>query len=141
MPRPLQWPAPLADMTPPQRNLTLALGVSLLIHAVILSIHFKLPQALGKATEQALDVILVNAKSATRPTDAQAKAQANLDGGGNVDENRRASTPLPAVDRGTRVKLAIENIDLMEAEARARYVELLGPDGSDAALGDEEAAE
>ncbi|MGE5468887.1 MAG: RNB domain-containing ribonuclease, partial [Ignavibacteria bacterium] len=48
---------------------------------------------------------------------------------------------LPALDRGARVKLAVEQIDLMEAEARARYVELLGADGSDAALGDEEAAE
>jgi exoribonuclease-2 len=48
---------------------------------------------------------------------------------------------LPALDRGTRVKLAIENIDLLEAEARARYVELLGASGSDDTLSDEEAAE
>jgi exoribonuclease-2 len=48
---------------------------------------------------------------------------------------------LPALDRGARVKLAIEKIDLLEAEARARYVELLGAVGSDAALGDEEGAE
>jgi exoribonuclease-2 len=48
---------------------------------------------------------------------------------------------LPALDRGARVKLAIENIDLLEAEARARYVELLGVEASDDALGDEEAAE
>ncbi|HEX8962209.1 MAG TPA: RNB domain-containing ribonuclease [Rhodocyclaceae bacterium] len=48
---------------------------------------------------------------------------------------------LPALDRGARVKLAVEHIDLLEAEARARYVELLGTEGSDAALGDEEGAE
>jgi exoribonuclease-2 len=48
---------------------------------------------------------------------------------------------LPALDRGARVKLAVEHIDLMEAEARLRYVELLGDDASDSALGDEEAAE
>jgi hypothetical protein len=34
------------------------------------------------------------AKSA-KAADAQALAQANLDGGGNTDENRRAKTPLP----------------------------------------------
>jgi exoribonuclease-2 len=48
---------------------------------------------------------------------------------------------LPVLDRGARVKLAVEHIDLMEAEARLRYVELLGDDASDDALGDEEAAE
>ena len=76
-------------MDPPQRSLSLALGVSLLFHAVVLSIHFKLPEVLGKATERALDVILVNNKSAHRPDQAQAKAQANLDGGGNTEEDRR----------------------------------------------------
>ncbi|HEX8987171.1 MAG TPA: RNB domain-containing ribonuclease [Rhodocyclaceae bacterium] len=48
---------------------------------------------------------------------------------------------LPALDRGTRVKLAVEQIDLLEAEVRARYAELLGSEASDAALGDEETAE
>lgn len=46
-----------------------------------------------------LDVVLVNAKSATKPTKADALAQASLDGGGNTDEKRRAATPLPAVDQ------------------------------------------
>lgn len=89
------WPSFLADMEPQQRNLTLALGVSLLLHAILLSIHFRLPDALNKATERAIDVILVNSKSARKPVRAQAKAQASLDGGGNTDENRRAKTPLP----------------------------------------------
>jgi exoribonuclease-2 len=48
---------------------------------------------------------------------------------------------LPALDRGARVKLAIENIDLLEAEARARYVELLGTEASDDTYGEEEAAD
>jgi len=46
-----------------------------------------------------LDVVLVNAKSKTRPLKADALAQANLDGGGNTDEERRAKTPLPAIDQ------------------------------------------
>ncbi|HEX8962208.1 MAG TPA: energy transducer TonB [Rhodocyclaceae bacterium] len=127
MPRPFNWPAPLAEMTPPQRNLTLALGVSLLLHAVVLSVHFKLPQALGKATEQALDVILVNAKSAARPRDAQAKAQANLDGGGNIEENRRAATPLPASKNsreGDAVTEARQRVSALEAEQRRMMTQL-----------------
>jgi len=114
-------------MTPPQRNLTLALGVSLLLHAIVLSVHFKLPQALGKATEQALDVILVNAKSATKPKDAQAKAQANLDGGGNVDENRRAATPLPASKdsrEGDAVIEAKQKVSALEAEQQRMMTQL-----------------
>ena len=45
--------------------------------------------------DKALEIILVNSKSARKPSDAQALAQNRLDGGGNVDENRRAKTPLP----------------------------------------------
>jgi exoribonuclease-2 len=44
---------------------------------------------------------------------------------------------LPALDRGVRVRLAIEDIDLLDAECRARYVELLPADASDEAFGDE----
>jgi protein TonB len=104
-------------MDPPQRNFTLALGVSLFLHAILLSIHFKLPDALGKATEQALDVILVNSKSANRPTGAQAKAQANLDGGGNTDEDRRLKTPLPT-SKATR-----EGNDVVETQRRVSELE------------------
>lgn len=90
----LALPAEMARPTN-QRNLTLAIAVSLAVHAVLLSIHFELPDAIGRASERALDVILVNSKSARKPSDAQAKAQANLDGGGNTEQDRIASTPLP----------------------------------------------
>ncbi|MDK9723901.1 MAG: energy transducer TonB [Sterolibacteriaceae bacterium MAG5] len=117
MQRNFAWPGPLADMDPPRRNLTLALGASLFIHAILLSIHFKLPEAINKATEHALDVILVNSKSLRKPTEAQARAQANLDGGGNTEENRRAKTPLPAA------KNQREGNDLLEARRRVAELE------------------
>jgi len=88
-------PAFLAAMDAPRRNFTLALGASLLLHAVVLAIRFTPPDFIDKARERALDVILVNSKSKNRPSKAQAKAQTNLDGGGNTDEDRRAKTPLP----------------------------------------------
>ena len=90
---PLPMPAFLAAMDAPQRNQTLAIGASLLIHALALAVRFTPPDFIDKARERALDVILVNSKSKSRPDKAQAKAQANLDGGGNVDEDRRPRRP------------------------------------------------
>jgi protein TonB len=113
----LTWPAPLAAMDPPQRHLTLAIGVSLFLHAIVLSIHFKLPEKLDNVRQQALDVILVNARHASKPTHAQAKAQANLDGGGNVAEARRAKTPLPSTPQEQ------SGNDLVAAQARVAQLE------------------
>jgi protein TonB len=78
------------------RNLSLAVTASIVIHAIVLSIQFRLPEImLNKVRDSQLEVVLVNSKSVEKPKDAQAKAQANLDGGGNVAEDRRAKTPLP----------------------------------------------
>jgi protein TonB len=92
----IPWPGWLSRMEPASRGFTLALIASLVLHAVVLSIHFKLPDKVSRVTKETLEVVLVNAKSARKPDKAQARAQANLDGGGNTDENRRAKTPLPA---------------------------------------------
>lgn len=107
----------LPDTTRSQRNFTIALTVSLVLHAIVLSIHFKLPEALGKATERALDVILVNSRSANKPQEAQAKAQVNLDGGGNTDEDRRVKTPLPVAPRDQ------EGTELVESQKRVAELE------------------
>jgi len=48
---------------------------------------------------------------------------------------------LPALERGARVRLAIEDVDLLGAECQARYAELLPLVASDDAFGDEEGAE
>ena len=83
------------------RRLWIALGISLLVHAGLLALHFEFPDASKAFREKAMDIILVNAKSARKPSDAQALAQANLDGGGNTKENRRAKTPLPPTHHQT----------------------------------------
>ncbi len=109
--------AVLAGMTP----LSMAITASLLIHAVILSIHFKLPDALARATDSALDIILVNSKHAKKPLHAQARAQTNLDGGGNTDEDRIATTPLPPSEQlreGDDVVEAQRRVQALEAEQR-----------------------
>ena len=86
---------------PDSRRLWLAVGFSLLVHGVLLLLNFQFPDAANAIREKALDIILVNAKSARKPRDAQALAQANLDGGGNTDENRRVRTPLPPTHQQT----------------------------------------
>ncbi|KAF0162728.1 MAG: periplasmic protein TonB [Rhodocyclaceae bacterium] len=104
-------------MDAPRRNLTLAIGASLLLHAMLLAIRFTPPDFIDKMRERALDVILVNSKSKSRPTKAQAKAQTNLDGGGNTEENLRAKTPLPP-SPNTR-----EGTELIEAKRRVVELE------------------
>ena len=68
----------------------------------------------------AMDVVLVNAKSANKPAKADALAQANLDGGGNTDEKRRAKTPLPALDQSAakNEKLAQQRVTQLEQEVK-----------------------
>lgn len=51
---------------------------------------------------QPLQVVLVNSKSKSKPQQADALAQANLDGGGNTTEDRQAKTPLPALQDDPR---------------------------------------
>ena len=46
-----------------------------------------------------MEVVLVNSRSASRPNKPDALAQANLDGGGNTDSDRRAKTPFPVIPK------------------------------------------
>jgi protein TonB len=101
------------------RVLGAALGLSVLIHAAMLSVHFKVPNTLGwKAAHQPLEVVLVNAQTREKPTRADVLAQANLDRGGNVDERRRAKTPLPVTEPRRPGK------DLADAQRRVPQLEV-----------------
>ena len=76
-----------------QSRFQYAVGASLVLHAVVLfGITFR-PPDLSKLDNivPALEVVLVNSRSATSPVQADAVAQHNLDGGGNTDSDRRAS--------------------------------------------------
>jgi protein TonB len=110
----------MAGMEPSSRNLALALALSVSLHAVALSVHFKLPDiVLGKYTAPSLDVVLVNSKTKAKPVKADVLAQANLDGGGNTDERRRAKTPLPALKdagAGAAARRAAQRVRELEAQ-------------------------
>lgn len=82
----------------PDRRISLALLISLLLHAAIIT-GISLNSSAQKNTRitRSIDVVLVNSKSPTKPSDAKVFAQANLDGGGNVAEDRQAKTPLPVL--------------------------------------------
>lgn len=77
--------------------MSIAIWLSLSIHAAILTVHFE--PDLKKFTDSlpVLDVMLVNAKTNTTPDKADTFAQANLDRGGNTDQNRKMKSALPAL--------------------------------------------
>jgi protein TonB len=102
---------------PHDRVLGAALGLSLALHAAALAVHFKFPQAPRASENLPLEVVLVNAKTRERPAKAEVLAQANLDRGGNVDEDRRAKTPLPVTEPRKPGK------DLAEAKRRVEQLE------------------
>lgn len=69
-----------------------------------------------------LEVVLVNAKTANRPLQADALAQRNLDGGGNTDAaRRRAKSPLPVTRRDRQTsEPARESQRLQQLEREAQ---------------------
>jgi len=76
-------------------TLQLALGASIAVHAVLLTVRFVDPESFNRVFEDTpLEVILVNAKSKEKPDKAQAIAQASLAGGGEAEKGR-ATSPLP----------------------------------------------
>ena len=79
-------------------TLQIALGISIAVHAVLLTVRFVDPEGFNRIFQDTpLEVILVNAKSTEKPdpSKVQAIAQHTLAGGGDADKGR-ATTPLPA---------------------------------------------
>ncbi|HYL87722.1 MAG TPA: TonB family protein [Burkholderiales bacterium] len=100
------------------RVLAMAIGTSIVLHAMLLAVHFRFPTIPRlQSSEQRMEVVLVNAKTRERPTKADVLAQANLDRGGNVDEKRRARSPLPVTEPKNPGR------DLSQAQRRVRELE------------------
>ena len=100
-------------------TLQIALGVSALLHAVVLTTRFVDPQSFNRVfTDTPLEVILVNAKSNERPDFAQAIAQSSLAGGGQLEKGR-ATSPLPPsalTDLGDAAEDAQKKVDAMQEQ-------------------------
>lgn len=101
-----------------RQRMTFAVMFSFALHAFVLfGITFVLPDPREPLIiSQPLEVVLVNSKSRNRPNKATAYAQSNLEGGGNIEEDRRAKTPFPALGDAQRFTLE-------EATQRQRQLE------------------
>ncbi len=103
--------------------LTLALGASIALHLVLLTIRFVAPEMLEvKARDPGLEVVLVNTRSpnAQKSPKAQFLAQSTLEGGGDRDQGR-GSTPLPNVgieQQGDALAETRRRLEELDAEQR-----------------------
>lgn len=89
-------PSPLVLWFRRLSTLQWALGLSIALHAALLTIRAVDPVGFNRLFEDTpLEVILVNTKSDQAPDQAQAIAQASLAGGGSADTGL-ASAPLPS---------------------------------------------
>jgi protein TonB len=118
------WTAP----SPPRRNaLRNALVLSLGAHLALLAVRFVPPErtAEDRATPP-LEVVLVNARTKSKPRRAEVLAQADLDGGGNTTADRRAKTSLPALtdSQVNDVSLSARRIAQLEEESRRLIAQL-----------------
>lgn len=108
------------------------MAVSIVFHAFLLLITFSPPEFADDKFSAQLDVVLVNAKSPGKPVQADMLAQASLDGGGNVESDRRAKSNLPAVrdmQPSDPVQLAARRVEQLEQEAQ-RLLRLAGDTAS-----------
>ena len=108
----------------------IAIGISVALHAVAMVTHFTFGSGRVLDNGPPLQVALVNAKSASKPTKADILAQANLDGGGNTEKDRRAKTPLPVMPRETprqNVAVASPRAEVQENTTREMLTQLKSP--------------
>src|SRR3989338_2389809 len=109
-----------------ENRLGTLIAASVLLHAmVIIGLKFS-PPDLKKLKDNlpALDVILVNAKSQSRPDKADALAQTNLNRGGNTDADRRIKSPLP-VPKTLKPEIAAKPVaETRQATAKVALLEM-----------------
>jgi len=102
----------------PSSRLDVAILISVIFHVVVLfGITFKLPIPKFNNEVTPLEVVLVNSKSTSKPHNVNTLAQANLDGGGNTDDNRRAKTPFPLPPTHR------QSIDVIKAKQKTKQLE------------------
>ena len=134
-------------------TLQLALGLSVAVHAVLLTVRFVDPEAIERAfRDTPLEVILVNARGNT-PADrkALAIAQSSLAGGGET-ERGRATSPLPSTqlsDHGDtldeeaqkHIRSLQKRQTMLLAQVRQQLARLPVPDPKQSKLSSEQAAQ
>ncbi|MGH6609985.1 MAG: energy transducer TonB [Burkholderiaceae bacterium] len=101
--------------------LVMAITVSIGLHITVMAIRFVDPELFRvRSTDPPVEIILVNAKSASAPGQVEALAQNNLDGGGANDSGRRTS-PLPnsfEMRDGDSLESARKTVQQLEEEQK-----------------------
>jgi periplasmic protein TonB len=100
-----------------------AVLASVVVHAFVLFGVSIRPPDMSRFDNLAppLEVVLVNARSTSRPVQADTLAQHNLDGGGNTDLDRRARSPLPVTrDDKQTTDLTAESRRVQQLEQEAQ---------------------
>ncbi len=77
--------------------MSIAIWSSIAFHLVVLSIQFQPELKKFRDNLPVLEVVLVNAKTLSKPDNTEVYAQANLDRGGNTELDRKMKTALPAL--------------------------------------------
>lgn len=97
-------------------TLQIALGVSVAVHAVLLTVRFVDPEGFNRVFKDTpLEVILVNARTDEKADRPQAIAQTSMAGGGEAAKGR-ATSPLPPsalTEMGDAAEDAQKKIDAM----------------------------
>ncbi len=131
-------------------TLQLALGISVAVHAVLLTVRFVDPQAIERAfRDTPLEVILVNARGQVAPDQALAIAQTRMAGGGDAASGR-ATSPLPSSqfsesgetldeEAQRRVQQLRQQQTMLLAQVRQQLATLPVPDPRQARLSPEQA--
>lgn len=97
--------------------LSVGLAVSLVLHALVLMVRFAPPSPLRYAAmDSQIEVVLLNAKTDTKPLRPEVVAQVDMEGGGDRDQGR-ARSPLPADSR------IADGTDLMRTNRRVAQLE------------------
>lgn len=108
-------------------TLQIALGVSVGVHAVLLTVRFVDPESFNRVfRDTPLEVVLVNARSNERPDKAQAIAQSSLAGGGEAEKGR-ATSPLPPsalTEMGDAAEDAQRKIETMQEQQMVLLAQL-----------------
>lgn len=131
-------------------TLEVALGVSVIVHAALLTVRFVDPEGFNRVFQDTpLEVVLVNARSNDKPEKAQAIAQASLAGGGEAEKGR-ATSPLPpsalmqmgdaAEDAQKQIEAMQEQQMLMLAQLKRTLAAMPPPDPKQAARNADAAA-
>ena len=113
------WHATLGFLALAVSSITNAVMVSAIVHVLLifgLTPVVPINPKLFEDPNKPMDVVLVNTRTQERPLNPEVLAQANLDGGGTVEEDRKAASPLPVSPE--------DSLASAEAQMQARVQDL-----------------